>query len=155
MPTSRRYPRLLGLAVLAVLGFAALASGGAAQPAAAAPAFRVIVHPSNLATRLERKLVSDIFLKKVSRWSDQRAVAPVDLTPSAPARRSFSEDVHRRSVAAVRSYWQQILFSGRGVPPPELDSDAAVVRYVVSHPGAIGYVSGHADVGAARVVPVR
>jgi hypothetical protein len=70
-------------------------------------------------------------------------------------RRLFTQAVIGRSVSAVRSYWQQPVFSGRDVPPPELDGDAAVVRWVLEHPGAVGYVGGDADLGAARVVTVK
>jgi hypothetical protein len=63
--------------------------------------------------------------------------------------------VHARSVAAVKSYWQQVIFSGRGVPPPELESDEAVIRHVTRSPGAVGYVSGAANVRGVRVVSVR
>jgi hypothetical protein len=50
----------------------------------------------------------------------------------------------------VRSYWQQRIFSGRDVPPPELDSDDAVIGFVSKYAGAVGYVSG-----AAKLVGVR
>jgi hypothetical protein len=58
-------------------------------------------------------------------------------------------------VQAVKSYWQQVIFSGRGVPPPELESDEAVIRYVLRFPGAVGYVSGTADVRGVKVLAVR
>jgi hypothetical protein len=58
-------------------------------------------------------------------------------------------------VAAVKAYWQQRIFSGRGVPPPALDSDQAVLEYVASHPGAVGYVSGAAAVGSTKVMSVK
>ena len=41
------------------------------------------------------------------------------------------------------------------MPPPELDSDEEVVRYVLKHQGAVGYVSGGAAIGGARIVAVR
>ena len=47
----------------------------------------------------------------------------------------------KRSVAAVRSYWQQRIFSGRDVPPPEVDTENQVIKYVAGDPGALGYVS--------------
>ena len=59
------------------------------------------------------------------------------------------------SVAAVKLYWQQAVFSGRDVPPPELDSEQEVVRFVLRNPGAIGYVSDGADIGAARALPLK
>jgi ABC-type phosphate transport system substrate-binding protein len=118
------------------------------------PAYRIIVSPEVQTTRLERRFVRDAFLKKTTRWPGGEVIHPVDLPHSSPVRRRFSEEVLERSVEAVRSYWQQVIFSGRGVPPPELASDEEVVRYVVGRPGAIGYVSGTAPTGNARIVTV-
>ena len=50
---------------------------------------------------------------------------------------------------------QQQIFAGRDLPPPELDSDDEVVKYVLRYPGAIGYVSAGANVGAAKIVTVK
>lgn len=61
----------------------------------------------------------------------------------------------KRSVEAVRSYWQQRIFSGRDVPPPELDTDEEVVRYVLKHDGAVGYVSAGADIDGLKVISVH
>ena len=66
-----------------------------------------------------------------------------------------SADRTRRSPAAVRNYWQQRIFTGRGVPPPELASEEAVIKYVTDHPNAIGYVSGAAPLGGAAAATVR
>jgi hypothetical protein len=55
----------------------------------------------------------------------------------------------------VKNYWQQRIFSGRDLPPPELDSDEAVVSYVLSHRGALGYVSGAAKLDKAKPVAVQ
>ncbi|MFO0746698.1 MAG: hypothetical protein U1F43_13655 [Myxococcota bacterium] len=142
---------------LATLTFVVL-SAAAASPPAPSPAsasYRVIVHPSAAVQSLDRRFLADVFLKKTTRWSGGDAIQPVDLQPAARTRARFSEDVVGRSVPSVKSYWQQIIFSGRGLPPPELPDDDAVVGYVLSHAGAIGYVSGSCDVGAARVVTVR
>src|SRR5688500_9394835 len=119
------------------------------------PAYRVIVHPSNAATSLTRDQITDAFLKKVTRWPSGENIQPVDLRSSAPARKRFAEHVLRRSIAAVRSYWQQLIFSGRNIPPAELESDAAVVAYVLKYPGAIGYVSGEANVDGVKVITVK
>jgi ABC-type phosphate transport system substrate-binding protein len=130
----------------------------ATRSAAEAPApvgYRVIVHPQNAEQTLERPFLANAFLKKVTRWPNGEVVRPVDLPLASPARRKFSEEVLGRSVSAVRSYWQQLIFSGRDIPPPELDSDAAVIAYVLRTPGAVGYVSGSAALGAAKPVAVK
>lgn len=136
----------IGLSLFA----AALAS------AADAPAYRVIVNPENPATTLERKQVADLFLKKVTRWPEGSLVAkPVDQTVKAPCRARFSDELLGRSISAVKTFWEQVIFSGRGVPPPELAGDAEVVQYVLRYPGAIGYISGAADAGTAKVLGVK
>ncbi len=116
--------------------------------------FVVVVHPENPSESATREFLTDAFLKRTMRWGDGATITPVDLRADSRARKAFSERVLRRSVAAVRSYWQQRIFSGRGVPPPELDSDEAVLRYVSSRPGAVGYVSGGAKLDQARVLRV-
>lgn len=104
-------------------------------------AYRVIVHPSVSVDRLSRSELSDLFLKKNERWPDGDRVFPVDQVETAAVREGFTRDVHGRSVSAIKSYWQQRIFSGRGVPPPEKASDRDVVEFVRATPGAVGYVS--------------
>jgi ABC-type phosphate transport system substrate-binding protein len=127
-----------------------------AESAAAAPepAVRVIVHPRNPIAGMDRKFVADVFLKNITRWPNDSAIRPVDLRPQSPARSTFTKEVLKRSVDAVRAYWQQRIFSGRGVPPPELESEDAVVSYVLTHEGAIGYVSADLDLGGAKILMV-
>ena len=132
----------------------ALAAALPARAGDTPPEFRVIAHPSRPETSVERAFVADVFLKNVTRWHDDEATRPVDQRLDSEVRRRFSESVLRRSVAAVKIYWQQRIFSGRGVPPPELESDEAVVGYVEAHPGAIGYISGAAPHGKTKVLTV-
>jgi ABC-type phosphate transport system substrate-binding protein len=120
-----------------------------------APAYQVIVHPANPATSVEREFLADAFLKKVATWPSGESLHPVDLAPSSPVRRAFSEEVLHRSVADVKGYWQQRIFAGRDVPPPELDADDDVIKYVLKYEGAVGYVSGTARVSGPKVVAVR
>jgi ABC-type phosphate transport system substrate-binding protein len=127
---------------------------GAAH-AANGSGFRVIVHPDNPVHTVSRELLNDAFLKKVSEWSGGENIRPVDLLPNSPVRRLFSEQILRRPVAAIRSYWQQRIFAGRGLPPPELESDAAVLSYVRSHRGGVGYVSDQADTSSVKVLTIR
>lgn len=130
-------------------------SAGAHSQAAGVPAYRVIVNPKNPLREIERGKLSDAFLKKATHWPDGEVIRPVDLPSGAGARKSFTAEVLRRSVPAVKSYWQQLIFSGRDIPPPELETDAAVRDFVLQHSGAVGYVSGSAELGKAKVISVR
>jgi hypothetical protein len=82
-------------------------------------------------------------------------VRAVDQPGDTPVRQAFSQAVHGRSAKAIVAYWQQQIFSGRAVPPPEFASDELVTTYVSTHPGAIGYVSPGASVREVKVVEVR
>lgn len=122
---------------------------------AAEPTFAVVVNVSVPGGELERAFVADAFLKKRTRWPHGEVIAPVDQRRESLVRREFSETVLKRSVEAVRNYWQQRIFSGRDVPPPELESDVAVLRFIRDTPGAIGYVSEPPNLQGVRVVTVK
>jgi hypothetical protein len=121
----------------------------------AEPGFIVVVHPDNPATKASRRFLASLFLKETVRWHDGEGARPVDLKSDASARRRFSEAVLQRSVAAVKSYWQQRIFSGRGVPPPELESQQAVLSYVLKHRGAVGYVAAGSELGGSKALAVE
>jgi ABC-type phosphate transport system substrate-binding protein len=128
--------------------------------AAATPAessrstYVVIVHPENPVSKLDRRFLTEAFLRHTTRWPDDTPIRPVDLGPDSPVRARFSREILALSVASVRNYWQQRIFSGQGLPPPEL-ADDAVVSYVLSHPGAIGYVAAGTRFNGARAVDVN
>jgi ABC-type phosphate transport system substrate-binding protein len=145
------------LSISAAIAVAALLPPATAADAQGGPmvGFQMIVHPSNPASTVDRRFVGDAFLKKVTRWPHDEVIRPADLDADSPIRRRFSEQVLRRSVASVKTYWQQLVFSGRDVPPPELDNDWQVVRYVLKHPGAIGYISPGASLEGTKVLTVR
>jgi ABC-type phosphate transport system substrate-binding protein len=141
----------LSLAILIlVLGLTA-----AAWVSADESGFRVVVNPNNPITSVDRTFLQDAFLKRIKRWPDDEALRPVDLEVRSGVRKHFSKQVLGRSVQAVRAYWQQRIFSGRDVPPPELASDQEVIGYVLRYPGAVGYVSAGVDLKGAKVVRVR
>ena len=132
---------------------------GGAQLLAAARTdaeFAVVVSASNPITSISRDQASKLFLKKIPTWDNGRGeVAPVDQPEGSAVREAFTKAVLHKSVSAVKSYWQQQIFSGRGVPPTEKPSDSEVLSFVRSNPNAIGYVSASASVGGGvKVVNV-
>jgi hypothetical protein len=151
--TASALRRSAALALLALLVCLAVRVGiaSAGEPAG----FRVIVHPGNPLAAAERDLLAAAFLKKKIRWPDGESILPVDQRFDAPVRERFSEAVLRRSVFAVRSYWQQLIFTGRGVPPAELESDEAVLRYVRSNRGAVGYVGAGTALSGVKGLDLR
>jgi ABC-type phosphate transport system substrate-binding protein len=149
-----RSTRLARAALMLVSGLVLLVISPMAFGEAPPPDYRVIVHPGRPDTRVSREFVANALLKNITRWSNDEAIRPADQRVDSAVRRTFSERVLKRSVQAVKTYWQQRIFSGRGVPPPELESDEAIVRYVENNPGALGYISGTAAAGKTKVLAV-
>jgi ABC-type phosphate transport system substrate-binding protein len=119
-------------------------------------AFTVIVNADNPATTLKTKEISKLFLKKVKLWEQTKEpVLPVDQVETTDIRNDFSQDILGKKQVAIKAYWQKQIFSGRGVPPPEKDSDEAVLEYVDANPGAIGYVSASANLEGYHVKVVK
>lgn len=138
---------------LVALAGVTLAGGGAT--AQQAPDFRVVVHPDSPVDAISVDELSKMLLKRSTRWNDDTPVRAVDQPGNAPVREAFSQAVHGRSAKAIVAHWQQQIFSGRAVPPPELASDELVIGYVSTHPGAVGYVSPGTDVREVKVLEVR
>jgi hypothetical protein len=141
-------------ALLSSLVIGAFAGTLRAEPLPA-PGFMVIVHPGNESTQVTSRFLSQAFLKKTRIWPNGTTILPVDQVSASAVRARFAERVLSRSVSAVKNYWQQMIFSGREVPPLELTTDAAVVEYVLKNPGALGYVSAAAELGTAKVLRVE
>jgi len=109
--------------------------------------FVVVVNVTNPASSIGRSQLAARFTKKEQSWSDGTPAFPVDLPADDPTREAFTAAIHGKSAQAIRAYWQQQIFSGRQVPPPERDSDEQVLAYVRTTVGAVGYVRPTARLG--------
>ncbi len=114
--------------------------------------FQIVVHSSSSITSMPQEAVSRLFLKKDTTWSTGGEVLPVDQAGDSAVRKTFSEAIHGRGTSQIQRYWQQQLFSGAAVPPSELASDAAVIDFVKSNPGAVGYVRQGSSVRGVKVL---
>ena len=116
-----------------------------------AKSFKLVVNQANPVDSLTKKEVSNLFLKKVSRWSNGENVQPLDLVETSSVRVNFSKQIHGRKVSSIKAYWQKQIFSGRKIPPPEKKTDTQVLAFVRNNPGAIGYVSADTNSSNRRV----
>ena len=117
--------------------------------------YKVIVHPDNPVSSMSKKQVSNLLLKKVTKWADGKDVLPLDLANGSEARKNLSKDIHKKKVASVKVYWKKLIFSGRKIPPPEKKSDRDVLAFVQKYPGAIGYISTSTDQAEYKVKELK
>ena len=110
--------------------------------------YKVVVHGSNPLESISRDKLSDIFLKKVTRWDNGRTITPVDQSEKNQVRDVFCKVALKKESAWIDGYWQKMIFSGRATPPTRLNSDSEVLDFIHGNPDAIGYVSDAASIGA-------
>jgi ABC-type phosphate transport system substrate-binding protein len=139
---------ILALVAVILVGLAGITS-------AREPAFKVIAHPKNPAASISRDFLRNAFLKKEVAWGNGDTLRPIDLSSKFAVREQFTRDVLKKTPAQLKAYWSQQVFSGKGVPPPEVSSAEDVIAYVLANPGAIGYIPADVDPSGAKVIEVR
>ena len=117
--------------------------------------FQLIANPANPTTSVDVSFVRDAYLKRQAVWDNGETIRPIDLTSRFPARETFTHDVLQKTLAQLRVYWNQQIFSGKGVPPPEVDSEAAMIAYVMARRGAIGYLPANASLGGTKLLSLH
>lgn len=139
----------LPLIVLAACGCLAAWSGGAG---ATEPRLAVITAPQAPRLPLDRATLRNIFLKKIFVDADGQRLIPVNLPPASPLREAFFRELTHMPDVRMQDYWDRQYFQGVS-PPYVLASQQAVVRFVATTPGAIGYVAScHVDASVQVVL---
>jgi len=100
----------------------------------------VIMSESSTVSFLSNEKLALIFKRKRNFWDNGERIQPVNLPPAHPLRRAFSQQVFGRSPEELDDYCRDMYFHGV-LPPFVLASEEAVIRFVATTPGAIGYVS--------------
>ena len=98
----------------------------------------VIVHPSN-ANSIGEEDVQRLFLGKSKSFSGGGDALPIN-SKETGSRDQFNQNLLGKNESQVKAYWSQLVFTGKGTPPKELDSDDAVKAFVAANPNAIGYI---------------
>ena len=114
----------------------------------------LIGHPENSEGDLDRNEIERIYLGKRTHWSNDTRIIPVILKNGDTHDEFLDEYLHRTSHRFV-SYWRQMVFTGKGIPPKSFADEAGLVAYVAATPGSVGYVSEASVVPEVQTLSVR
>jgi|CXWL01.1.fsa_nt_gi ABC-type phosphate transport system substrate-binding protein len=114
----------------------------------------VIASPQVPVEKISIHQLADIYALKKTQWSNQAAVVPVNRESSSEERDLFSEAVFKMSSQELAELWNTLRFEGKNPPLTQI-SNHAVVGFVRSVPGAIGYISGGEEVPTGVKVLLR
>lgn len=100
----------------------------------------VIVHPESGVQQLSREAVTNLFMGRQKRLTDQLLALPVEQFQPASTRERFYRLLVNKDVAEINAYWARLYFSGQSQPPHRAQSAQDVVDMVAANKGAVGFV---------------
>ncbi len=107
-----------------------------------APVIAVVVSASQdtASTMLADNRLKMIYLRKQLYWPNGKHIQPVNLQTEHPLRNHFSQVILGSLPSEQVDYWNGMYFNGIR-PPHVVNSEEAMLRYVVQTQGAIGYLN--------------
>lgn len=85
------------------------------------------------------KKVGNIFLKKTVVNQQGTRWIPLNLNPDHPIRQAFSQSLFKQRPEDMETYWNDQYFQAI-TPPYVVSSEEAMLRFIASTVGAIGYI---------------
>ena len=113
----------------------------------------IIANPGVSVSSLTRSDLRDLFSGVSSSIGGLR-VSPV-LLKEGPVHEEMLTMYVGKSDSAFRASWRSLVFSGQGVMPKSLDSEAKMVEYVAHTAGAIGYINKETPHDGVKTLAVR
>jgi ABC-type phosphate transport system substrate-binding protein len=114
----------------------------------------MIVNEAVPVVALSREEVKTIFLGKKTTWEDGQKIVFV-VQDKNQTSDTFLKTYVRKNPYHYTTYWKKQVFTGKGRAPLSFATDAEIVAFVSSTPGAIGYVAADAHVEGAKIVAVE
>jgi ABC-type phosphate transport system substrate-binding protein len=101
----------------------------------------VIVHPTLNDLHLTKTTLRAIFAMRIPQWPDGTPVNVFVLDDEHPLHMQFCKSLLGMFPYQLRRIWDQQAFSGTGVRPNRVSSEAEMRQRIANTPGAIGYIS--------------
>ncbi len=111
------------------------------QPAAEVCAELVVVVNARCGVAaMTRNEVINVYFGRNRQYFNGVEAQPVDLSDNHPDRARFYSLLVGKDLSEINAYWSRQVFSGRMQPPAKVSASEEVLRWVVSHPGGMGFV---------------
>jgi len=114
----------------------------------------LIANADNAEGVLDHDEIKRIYLGKKTRWSDDTPIIPVILK-NGDTHEEFLDEYLNRTAHRFVSYWRQMVFTGKGIPPKSFTDEAELIAFVANTPGSVGYVSESSLVPEVQALTIR
>ncbi len=114
----------------------------------------LIGHPGIPDNALSQGEVQKVFLGKTGNWSDGSRVV-LSMLGKGDLSDGFFKTYVKKSSKQFTTFWKKAVFSGTGEMPTEFATEAELVAYVASTPGAVGYVDEATAHDGVQVIAIQ
>ena len=126
-------------------------------PAAALDGVVVIANISVPVDSIRAADLKDIYTGRTTYWQDGQSVGIVLLADETSGDKTgvALNEVSGMNASQFRTFWQRMVFSGRGQQPRKADNAASVVALVASTKGAIALVPSDIGLKGVKIIEVN
>ncbi|NLA74995.1 MAG: hypothetical protein GX846_05965 [Deltaproteobacteria bacterium] len=121
---------------------------------AVASDYIIIVNKSVQIDAISSMDAAQIFIGKKRSWENGETIVPVTLNGGS-THESFLKEVVNKSPLQFKTYWKNIVFTGKGQAIKAFDSENDLVSYIMNTKGAIGYISTDTPSSGVKKITVR
>lgn len=102
----------------------------------------IVANIDDPSIHLTRTEVRNLFMGSALKYDLHAVILP----PESNTRVIFNTKVVGLTESRIQSYWAQMRFSGRKKEPKQIANEQEVIEYLMSHQGAITYLSAEASI---------
>ncbi len=113
----------------------------------------VIVNTKNTQA-FDKSSINRLFLGKDKTFANKETAFLITQLENSDIASEFNTKVLDKSAKQLKSHWSRLVFTGKGIPPNEMASDAEVIDEVKRNPNAIGYVDAAAVTPDVKLVVI-
>lgn len=113
---------------------------GSALPAWTQADVVLVVHPENPLQALDSATVKRLYLGQSRRFPDGTSAQFMALPDNHALTQSFFHSVLNMSDSQVKTHWATLVFTGRGQPPGEMQTQAQLIEWLGRTPNGITFV---------------
>jgi ABC-type phosphate transport system substrate-binding protein len=117
----------------------------------------VIVNKSVAVDSISAAELKDVYIGRTTYWPDGQSVklAILDDQITDKTDAALEEVSGMDSTSQFKTFWQRMVFSGRGQMPKEIGDTVSLVAYVASTKGAIAIVLADADLKGVKKLEIK
>lgn len=124
-----------------------------ALPLPAISQVAVVVHPSN-ASSFSDKDLKKIFLAKKKKFPAGGRAVVLRQKKGSAVKLQFVQGLLNKSESQLKAYWSRLIFTGKALPPKEINGDIEMKRLVGENPSVIGYIDAASIDDSVKVVKI-